>query len=155
MKVARSLLYLMIPVLIFSSCSKNENDTYDLKYVHIMDNESAVVNISDKANSIGTYNIYLSAPQVMEPIKVTYKITAGNGLTAGVDYELINNGTEVTFLPGIYDMPVRIRWMDHPVDPAKNNSIVIELLSVSNPAYHLGLPGKDELQRSLTITKIP
>ncbi|WP_127127044.1 hypothetical protein [Pseudoflavitalea rhizosphaerae] len=153
MKSFRNILYLFVSVFLFSACSKNENDTYDLRYVHIMDNESSTVNISDKANVVSTYGIYLSGPQVLEPITVAYKITVGDGLTEGVDYELINPASEVEFLPGIYDMPVRIRWMANPVDPAKNNTVVIELLSVSNPAFNLGLPGKDQLQRKLTITK--
>ncbi|QEC42911.1 hypothetical protein [Pseudobacter ginsenosidimutans] len=153
MKLSRNILYLFVSVLLFSACSKNENDTYDLRYVHIMDNESSTVNISDKANVVSTYGIYLSGPQVLEPVTVTYKITVGDGLTEGVDYELINPASEVKFLPGIYDMPVRIRWMANPVDPAKNNTVVIELLSVSNPAFNLGLPGKDQLQIRLIITK--
>lgn len=155
MKLFKNIVYLLVLIFIFSACSKNENDTYDLRFVHIMDNESATVNISDKANVVGTYSIYLSGPQVLEPVTVKYKITVGDGLTEGVDYEMINPATEVTFLPGIYDMPIRIRWMANPVDPAKNNSIVIELLSVSNPDFNLGLPGRDQLQRNLTITKFP
>lgn len=155
MKFSKNILYLFVSFFIFSACSKDEHGTYDLRYVHIMDNESATVNISDKANVISTYSIYLSGPQVLEPITVKYKITVGDGLTEGVDYELIDPATEVTFLPGIYDMPIRIRWMANPVDPEKNNTVVIELLSVSNPAFNLGLPGKDQLQKSLTITKFP
>jgi hypothetical protein len=150
-----SILSFIVSIFIFGSCSKDEHERYDLRFVHIMDNESSSVTVSDKANSIGTYNIYLSAPQFLDPVTVTYKITAGSGLTEGVDYELLNNATEVTFLPGIYDMPVRIRWQAHPVDPANDNSIRIELLGVSNSAFSLGLPGKDQYQKSLLITKVP
>ncbi|MBO9634700.1 MAG: hypothetical protein J7578_16420 [Chitinophagaceae bacterium] len=155
MKFSNILFSAIVSMFFFSSCSKNEHDTYDLRFVHIMDNESSSVTISSKGNSIGTYNIYLSAPQFLEPVTVKYKVTAGAGLTAGVDYELMSTGSEVTFLPGIYDMPVRIRWKANPVDPAADNSIKIELLSVSNSSFTLGLPGKDMLQRSLIITKIP
>lgn len=149
------ILYTAFFVLLFSSCSKNEHDRYDLHFVHIMDNESSAINVSDKANSVGTYNIYLSAPQFLEPVTVTYKITVGTGLTEGVDYELINAGESVTFLPGIYDMPVRIRWKANPVNPAADNRVKIELLRVNNHAFTVGLPGKDQLQKVLTITKIP
>lgn len=137
------------------SCSKDEQDAYELRFVHIMDNEASIVNVSAKANAVGSYNIYLSAPQVLEPITVSYKLTIGDGLTEGLDYELVNAGTEVTFLPGIYDMPVRIKWLANTVDPASDNTIKIELLRVSNANYTVGLPGPDMLQRSLTITKIP
>lgn len=155
MKFSTILFLSVFSGFIFSSCSKNEHERYDLRFVHIMDNESSTVNVSSKGNSIGTYNIYLSAPQFLEPVTVTFKITAGAGLTEGVDYELMTTGTEVTFLPGIYDMPIRIRWMAKPVDPSLDNTIKIELLKVSNSSFTLGLPGKDMLQRSLTITKIP
>lgn len=149
------ILYSAFFVLLFSSCSKNEHERYDLHFVHIMDNGSTSINVSEKANSIGTYNIYLSAPQFLEPVTVTYKITVGAGLTEGVDYELVNAAESVTFLPGIYDMSVRIRWKANPVDPAADNTIKIELLRASSGAYSIGLPGKDQLQKSLTITKIP
>lgn len=155
MKALKLIIFLAAAIVLFSSCSKDDNDGYELRFVHIMDNESSTVTMSDKGNSIGTYNIYLSAPQFLEPITVTYKITAGNGLTEGVDYELIDAKPQVTFLPGIYDMPVRIKWMAHGVDPLNDNTLVIELVSVSNPMYSVGLPGKDQLQRKLTITKIP
>jgi hypothetical protein len=149
------ILYISLFVLLFSSCSKNEHERYDLRFVHIMDNGASVVNVSEKANSIGSYNIYLSAPQFLEPVSVTYRITVGDGLVEGVDYELINPATDVKFLPGIYDMPVRIRWKANPVDPAKDNTVKIELQRVSDAAYTVGLPGKDQLQKSLTITKVP
>ncbi|MGN6416536.1 MAG: hypothetical protein ACTHMC_03520 [Pseudobacter sp.] len=149
------ILYTAFFALLFSSCSKNEHERYDLRFVHIMDNGASTVNISEKGNSIGTYNIYLSAPQFLEPVTVTYKITVGAGLTEGVDYELLNPAESVTFLPGIYDMPVRIRWKANPVDPAADNTIKIELLRASNGDFTIGLPGKDQLQKSLTITKIP
>lgn len=155
MKLSRSILFLIISAFIFSSCSKKEHETYDLRFVHIMDNESSTVTVSAKGNSIGTYNIYLSAPQFLEPISVNYKITVGAGLTEGVDYELLNPATSVTFLPGIYDMPVRIRWKANPVNPASDNSVKIELTGVSNSLFVIGLPGKDQLQRSLIITKVP
>lgn len=155
MKVIKLLLYIIIPALLLSSCSKDEHDRYDLHFVHIMDNDLSAVNVSEKANSIGTYNIYLSAPQFLEPVTVTYKVTVGAGLTEGVDYELVNAAESVTFLPGIYDMPVRIRWKANSVDPTADNTVKIELVRVSNSAFTVGLPGKDQLQKILTITKIP
>lgn len=155
MRFTKIFLYAIVSIFMFGSCSKDEQDTYDLRFVHIMQNESSNISVSSKGNLTGTYSIYLSAPQFLEPVTVKYKITAGAGLTEGVDYELINPATEVTFLPGIYDMPVRIRWMANPVDPANDNTVKIELTGVSNAAYTLGLPGKDQLQKTFTITKTP
>lgn len=155
MKFSKILLYAIASMILFASCSKDEQDQYDQRFVHIMLNESSNVSVSSKGSVVGSYNIYLSAPQFLEPVTVKYKITAGAGLTEGLDYELINPATEVTFLPGIYDMPVRIRWMPNPVDPANDNTVKIELTGVSNAAYTLGLPGKDQLQKTFTITKTP
>lgn len=155
MKSVRTLLYFIVSVLLLSSCSKDENAPYDLKFVHIMDNESSTVTVSEKANAIGTYSVYVSTSQFLSPITVTYKITVGNGLTQGVDYDLVNAGTELTFLPGIYDMPVRIKWKANPVDPARDNTITIDIIGVSDPAFTIGLPGKGQYQKSLVITKIP
>lgn len=155
MKAFKIILYSLAAVFIISACSKDENETYDLRFIHIMHNEASTVTVSEKANAVGTYNIYLSAPQFLQPVTVTYKITAGAGLIEGRDYELLTSGTEVTFLPGIYDMPVRIKWLSNPVDISLDNSITIEITQVSNATYTIGLPGKDKLQRSLVITKIP
>ena len=155
MKISRLLLCSILSVFLFGSCSKDDNEPYTLKFVHIMDNDASSVTVSAQANLVSTYNVYLSAQQILAPVKVTYKIVAGNGLVEGVDYEMITKGTEISFVPGIYDMPVRIRWMANPVDPSKNNTIRIDLVSVSDPAYTIGLPGKDKNQSSLTITKIP
>lgn len=119
-----------------------------------MENDASSVTVSDKANSVGTYNIYLSSPQFFDTVTVNYRVVPGNGLSAGKDYELIGAGTQVTFLPGIFDMPVRVRWMASPVDTTKNNSLVIELLN-NNKGITMGLPGMDKRQTTFTITKIP
>jgi len=115
-------------------------------------NQSAVT-VSDKANVVGTYYIYLSTPKFDEDVQVEYEMVIGSGLKSGVDYELLNPGNSVTFLPGIYEMPIRIRWIANPIDPSKNNSIKINLIS-NNKGYTIGLPGPDQLQKSFIITKI-
>lgn len=138
---------------LFSSCGLDENPEYDLKFVHIMVNESSSVNVSAKANTIGTYNVYLSAPASNESVTVTYEVIVGNGLKEGVDYELQDKNNTLTFLPGIYDMPIRIRWMANPVDPSKDNTIKIRLIS-NDKGYTIGLPGPSKNQSELTITKV-
>lgn len=154
MKAFKTILYSLAAVFLFSACSKDENEIPTYKFVHIMLNESSTATINSKANSVGTYSIYLSAPQVLQPVTVSYKITVGNGLEAGLDYEILTDKTDLTFLPGIYDMPVRIKWLSNPLDEALDNTITIEITSVSNSEYTIGLPGKDKLQRSFTITKV-
>lgn len=154
MKLRNITLLLLLAGLVITSCNKDETEPYTLKFIHIMDNESSEVTVNQNANAIGTYNIYLSSVQFFEPIKVAYTITAGNGLTEGIDYEVISSAREITFLPGIYDMPVRIRWLAHTIDETKNNTITISLVSADNPSYTIGLPGPGQKQRSLTITKV-
>jgi hypothetical protein len=154
MKLKNIIGLLLLLSFITISCNKDETEPYTLRFIHIMDNESSAVTVNQSANAIGTYNVYLSSPQFFEPIKVTYNIVAGNGLVEGVDYQIVNNAREITFLPGIYDMPVRIKWLSNPIDDTKNNTITINLVSTDNNSYTLGLPGKDQKQKSLVITKV-
>jgi hypothetical protein len=136
-----------------TSCGMNENPPYDLKFFHIMVNETSLVNVSSKANMIGTYNVYMSTPATNETVTLMYELIVGDGLTEGVDFRLLNTGNSLTFLPGIYDMPIRIQWMANPVDPTKDNTLKIRLVS-NDKGYAIGLPGPDHLQSVLTITKI-
>ena len=102
---------------------------------------------------VGTYNVYMSTPATNETVTVTYEVIAGDGLKEGVDYKLLNKENSLTFLPGIYDMPIRIQWMSHAVDPTKDNTLKIKLVS-NDKGYAIGLPGPAQLQSVLTITKI-
>lgn len=140
-------------LLLFNSCGLDENPAYDLKFIHIMVNESSTVNVSQRANTIGSYNVYLSAPASNETVAVTYEIIVGDGLKEGVDYKLMSNDNTLTFLPGIYDMPIRIQWMANPVDSSKDNTIKIKLIS-NDKGYTIGLPGPAKNQSELTITKV-
>lgn len=140
-------------LLLFNSCGLDENPAYDLKFIHIMVNESSAVNVSQRANTIGSYNVYLSAPASNETVAVTYEIIVGDGLKEGVDYKLMSNDNTLTFLPGIYDMPIRIQWMANPVDSSKDNTIKIKLIS-NDKGYTIGLPGPAKNQSELTITKV-
>lgn len=154
MKVNRLTIFLSLVALIFIfSCEMNENPPYDLKFIHIMHNNSSETTVSSKANTVGTYNVYLSSKEPKEQVVVTYEIIVGDGLKENVDYEILTKGDTLTFLPGIYDMPIRIRWLPNPIDNTKDNTITIKLVN-SNQNYHIGLPGPDKNQSEFTITKI-
>lgn len=140
-------------MLLSTSCGLDELPPYDLKFVHIMMNESSSTTVSSKATMVGTYNVYLSAPASNETVTVTYEIEAGDGLQDGKDYKILTEGNTLTFLPGIYDMPIRVQWYPNPVDPEKDNSITIRLIS-NDKGYNIGLPGPDKNQSVFTITKI-
>lgn len=154
MKRNKTLFYLVSSLMLLStSCGLDELPPYDLKFVHIMMNESSTTTVSSKATMVGTYNVYLSAPASNETVTVTYEIEAGDGLQDGKDYKILTEGNSLTFLPGIYDMPIRIQWYPNPVGLEKNNSITIRLIS-NDKGYNIGLPGPDKNQSVFTITKI-
>lgn len=153
MNLKRNILYLSSLILLLTSCGLNELPEYNLKYIHIMMNESSETTVSSKANMIGTYNVYLSAPASEETVTVTYEIIAGDGLKEGVDYKIITQGNILTFLPGIYDMPIRIQWFSNTLDPKKDNTLKIKLIS-NDKGYSIGLPGPNQNQSVFTIRKI-
>ena len=154
MKRNKILFYLVSSLMLLStSCGLDERPPYDLKFVHIMMNESSSTTVSSKATMVGTYNVYLSSPASTETVTVTYEIEVGDGLQDGRDYKILTEGNTLTFLPGIYDMPIRVQWYPNPVDPEKDNSITIRLIS-NDKGYDIGLPGPDKNQSVFTITKI-
>ncbi len=79
----KNIHFLALSILLFTSCGLEENPIYDLKFIHIMVNESSTANVSEKANMIGTYNVYLSAPASNETVTVTYEIIVGEGAKRG------------------------------------------------------------------------
>ena len=154
MKTNRFTIFLSLIGMLFAvSCGLDEVPTYDLKFVHIMNDNASEINVSAKANTVGTYNVYLSSKETKEEVNVTYEIIIGSGLKENVDYKILTKGNTLTFLPGIYDMPIRIQWLANPVDKAKDNTIKIKLIS-SDQNYNIGLPGPDKKQSEFKITKI-
>ncbi len=149
----KKYIFTILLALVLFSCGKNEFDAYDNAFIHIMKDEISSTTVSSKANTVGEYYVYLSSKTLAQDLTVVYSITAGDGLEAGVDYEVVNSSDEIVFLPGIFDMPVRIRWMANTLDPAKDNTLTIRLES-NSLGLTMGLPGSDELQREFTITKV-
>lgn len=153
MNLKRNILFLSSLIFLLTSCGLDELPEYDLKYIHIMMNESSETTVSWRANTIGTYNVYLSTPAFKESVTVTYEIIVGDGLKEGVDYKILSQGNTLTFLQGIYDMPIRIQWFSNTIDPSKDNTIKIKLIS-NDKGYSVGLPGPDQNQSEFTIRKI-
>ena len=153
MKKQILLFITIILALSFQSCNKDIREPYNTSFIHIMLNESSATTIAWNVNAVSTYSIYLSSAPLKESVTVVYDIIAGDGLTEGVDYEIVNKSNSVVFLPGIYDMPIRIKWLPNPIDVTKNNSLKIRLIS-NNKGINLGLPGPDKLQTEFTITKV-
>jgi hypothetical protein len=84
---------------------------------------------------------------------VDYSFTVGDGLKAGVDFERVTTGNQIVFVPGVYSMPIRIRWLPSEIDASKDNSITIRIENTSL-GFTLGFPGPDQLSRQHTIRKI-
>jgi len=150
----RNIKYLaiIVPLIILTSCGLDEHEAYSTPFVHIMKDETAFTKVTPNSNFVATYNIYLSSAPLTQNLEVEYEIIVGDGLKAGRDYEIITTGNKLLFMPGIYDMPIRIRWMPYPVDPTKQNTLTIKIVS-NSMNFNIGLPGPDHLQSSFTITK--
>lgn len=155
MKITK-LIYLLLSSVMLSlvamSCT-NKEEPYDNPFVYITaDGGASRIVVNSDVQNVNSYNVYLSSRALSKNLEVGYELIVGDGLQAGRDFELVNQGNVLTFPPGIYDMTVRIRWKSHPVDPTKNNTLTIRLIS-ANMDITLGRPGPDALQRELVIEK--
>lgn len=152
--INRLLLSVMAVCLCMATVSCSDDDEpFDHPFIHIMaDGGASRIVVNSDVNNVNTYNVYLSSRALSRNLEVSYEILVGDGLQAGRDFELVTQGNTITFLPGIYDMPVRIRWKPNRVDPTKNNTLTIRLTG-NNMGFTLGLPGPDGLQRELVIEK--
>lgn len=147
------LLFTSLSAALFlSACKKSEFEPFNEPFFHINVAERSTLEVLDNRKDTVNYPIYLSAELQFEPVDLNYEVKVGNGLVEGRDFSLLTTGTKVTFPPGIFERPVRIAWLDSPIDPTKDNTITIRLLSNSKN-YTIGLPGPDGLQRELVITK--
>ncbi len=142
---------LLIVASLFSAC-KDEFEPYDHPFFHIHVGNSASVVVPTDRNDQVDYKVYFSTKLQFEPVDLKYEVIVGNGLLAGRDFELITQGNTLNFPNGIFERPVTIKWIAAPVDATKNNTITIRLLSNSKN-YTIGLPGPDQLQKELIITK--
>ena len=148
-----SLLAMVMLLLTFSSCNKDEGEYFSEPFIRIATETGASRPVvKSGVKNVNTYYIYLSSTPLSANLEVNYEVKVGNGLQPGVDFELVNKTNALTFLPGIYNMPIRIRWMPHRLDPDKDNTITITLVS-NSMNLTMGYPGPDHLQRELVIEK--
>ncbi|WEK18908.1 MAG: hypothetical protein P0Y49_19225 [Candidatus Pedobacter colombiensis] len=143
---------ILLVLFLLASCTKEEFKPYNNPFFHIMvDNKASIEVLSNRKDTVD-YKVYLSAQLQFEPIDVQYEVKVGDGLQDGRDFKLITTGSTLNFPPGIFERPVRIAWKESVLDPAKNNTITIRLVSNSKN-FTMGLPGPDQLQQQLVITK--
>lgn len=149
----KKLLILLLGVLTLVSCDKDEAVTFTEPFIRVATERGASsVVVRSNVKNVNTYYIYLSSQPLTANLEVNYEVLVGDGLQSGVDFELVTPATTITFLPGIYEMPVRVRWLEHTVDPTKDNTLTIRLVS-NSMNFCMGYPGPDALQRQLVITK--
>lgn len=141
--------------LLFSSCEKDK--PYDHPFVYIIQADDAAYaatsTVSSQATVVRTYNICLSSKELSENLIVDYSFNVGDGLKAGIDFERVTTGNQIVFVPGVYSMPIRIRWLPNEIDPLKDNTITIRIENTSL-GFTVGFLGPDQLSRQHTIRKI-
>ncbi|MDR6784066.1 hypothetical protein ABIE26_002545 [Pedobacter africanus] len=151
-KIIYLLVLAIAPAIMMVSSCKKESVPYNNPFFHInVDNKSSIEVLSNRKDTVD-YKVYLSAQLQFEPIDLQYEVKVGDGLQDGRDFTLITTGNKLTFPQGIFERPIRIAWKESVLDPAKDNTITIRLISNSKN-YTIGLPGPDQLQRQLIITK--
>lgn len=156
MKKLRYIILCLAALTALSSCSKNDPVIFDDAFIYVADrNGNAESTIDwDSQNYLGVYNVYLVSPKPKQDITVEYDLVVGDGLAEDVDYKLISSTkSPLYFARGIYMVPIRIEWLKHELDPAKNNSLRIVLRACSDPSVTIGKLGPNRLGNSYTITK--
>ena len=156
-RITRQIVCLFLPLigggLVGGSCGDDGPEVFDQPFVRIATESgaSSTVVMSD-VKAVNTYTVYLSSRALTDNLEVSYEIVVGDGLQSGVDYQIVTTENPLVFLPGIYTMPIRIRWMEHAVDPTKDNTVTIRLTDTSK-GFTIGFPGPDHLQSQLVIEK--
>lgn len=148
----KNILLTALSAVLALSCTK-DLPVYDTPFFYIatQDGASTAVVGSDVEN-VNTYYVMMSSVSRGGNAVVDFSVTSGSGLKEGIDYEVVTQGTSLTFLPGIYRMPVRIRWKEHVLDDSADNTLTIALTGGTD-GFCLGMPGPDAKFSRLVITK--
>ena len=149
----KNIIVMLLAMVALCACQKEEFEGYDAPFVRITTTTGASQTVVlSNVNNINTYVVSLSSKALTAPLTVNYEVVVGDGLQEGIDYQLITTGGSLAFEPGVYDMPIRIRWMAHTVDESKDNTLIIRLTGNSQ-GITLGAPGPDGAQKELVIEK--
>lgn len=137
------------------ACSENDPVIFDDAFVYLTDANNLTASTVDQGGkSISTYYLVLVAPPLGQDIQVTYDLVVGDGLQADVDYRTVaSTVSPVTIPAGIYRIPIRIEWLPHELDPARDNTLRIVLRGCDHPTIQLGRPGPARYGNNYTITK--
>ena len=155
--MTRKTIFLTLALLAAVSCQKQQYVIYDNPYVYVyysndssLSETSSVLSMSN--NLQRTYNVCLSSRRRDTPLTVSYEIVVGDGLTEGVDFEMVTEGSSVTFEPDTYVQPITIKYLRRKVDKTQDNTITIRLTGADSE-MQLGIPGAVPKNVTHTIKK--
>ena len=140
--------------LLLGSCTRDE-EPFGESFVYLADeNGNTSAEIGRTAATVSTYWVYLSTRRLSEREEVYYEFQVGSGLKEGVDFKQVpTTASPLIFMPGIYEMPVRIEWLSNAdLDPAGDNTLRIVLTGTSS-GFTLGYPGPAQRGKEYVITK--
>ena len=154
----KRILSFICMAALLCGCEVHEDTLFDIPYTYISDasGQSSMVvdNSLDNLLTELVLHLDMSTERFTEPVTVSLDIIVGDGLKEGVDFRIqASSKGPVTFVPGVYSMPVRIIWMRHELDPSKDNSLTFSISGCSYEGMTLGLPGPDSLNKSFKFTK--
>lgn len=147
------ILPILAIIMSLLSCNKDEIDVFDEPFVHINFNNISTSSINSNRKDIVSYYIYLSSKPLDKDMLLDYSIIIGDGLKEGVDFKILTTEYPLIFPTGIYRRPIQIQWLDHALDPSKDNTLTIKLNS-NNLGISVGFPGPDANQSTLILQKI-
>lgn len=153
MTKVKNIILLLLLVLTVTACNKEMATPYDNPFFYIHVNNSETVNIQYNRSGVVDYKVYLSSKSQFETINLQYAFEIGDGLKEGVDFEILSPSRSLIFSPGVIERTISIRWISHPLDASKNNTLTIKLLG-NDKGINIGLPGPDKKQSSLKFIKI-
>lgn len=142
-------------LLLVCACGKNGYSVYEGPFFFYFDlSRSSTIQINEAGTMDAEYYVHYTGPQAARTNKVFFSITPGDGLAEGVDYTVTTGSGTLDFMPGFTDLPIRIKWLPNPIDPAKDNTVTICLDRVDDPSMVLGLPGPDNGNYSKSLRQI-
>lgn len=158
MSKMKRLIYIVLAIMAMSSCTKIQYKVYDNPYVYVKFagdlGQSETSNVMAMSNNLErTYNFCLSSKKLDYPLTVYYEITVGDGLTEGVDFEILSEDRSVVIEPGEFIQGFVIKYLRRKVDKTQDNTLTIRITK-TEPEINIGIPGSTPSNVTHTIKKV-
>ncbi|TAJ11514.1 hypothetical protein DMA11_16470 [Marinilabiliaceae bacterium JC017] len=145
----RIKIYLLLIGVVSLIFGCNEIDqTYGGPWFVYTEAESGEVFESDP--EILSVPVVVSSNDYSTQTAVTFKVESENA-TEGVDFEILNEGRDLIFEPGVAVQNIDIKFMDND-DADGDLEVIISLVSSNKGDYEIGKPGPDNAFSSYTLT---